>query len=123
MRPAERNPEIRPAAPELPLFEQAHARNSDPETSHAASRSVVNIGRVREQIRELFKAFPKGMTDEQMIYFFREMQRVRTDWKNASDSGLRSRRSELVTLGFVEDSGELGKTEMGNPAIIWRLRK
>lgn len=101
----------------MPLFEQAHARNSDPETSHAAASKVTNLGPVRDGIINALYTFGP-QTDEGLAAIFKKW----AAFPKCSPSGLRSRRSELVTLGFIEDSGEVGKTEFGNDAIIWRLK-
>jgi hypothetical protein len=38
----------------------------------------------------------------------------------ASPSGVRSRRAELVVLGFVEDTGTRRKLMSGRNAIVWK---
>lgn len=40
-----------------------------------------------------------------------------------SPSGLRTRRSELVERGLVEDTGERRETRFGNEATVWALTK
>ena len=117
MRPSERNPEIRPAAPSMPLFEQAHARASDPETSKSAARSVVNLGRTRDAILALLKAAGPA-TDEEIWDRYHVAYPSR---EAVSPSGLRSRRAELVRMGFVEACGE-GKTVSGRACTIWRIK-
>jgi hypothetical protein len=116
---SENNPEIRNTQREsasLPLFEQAHARNSDPITSHKAAATVVNIGPVREKIIHILTNCPRS--DEQIAerYFFCV---EKFGWPKCSPSGLRSRRSELVSMGFVESCGT-GKTLSGRDCQIWR---
>ena len=125
MKHAEKNPEIRRDT-DLPLFreqsfykfEQAHARASDPETSHKAAASVVNLGRTREGIIKILKLRP--CTDEQIAKDYEIL--VRTfGWPKRTASGLRSRRKELCNMGFVESCGE-GKTVSGRACQIWRLK-
>lgn len=41
-------------------------------------------------------------------------------WPTISDSGIRSRRAELVKWGLVEWSGAWGKTLNGGPSKIWQ---
>lgn len=109
--------------PKLPLFEQAHARNSDPETSHQAAKSVslTNPGRTREAIMAILKQ--EGPLTDEWIWSRYSLwyARGRTVPK-ASPSGLRSRRSELVRMGFVEACGT-GKTASGRACQIWSVKK
>lgn len=145
MKPAERNPEIRPNT-SLPLFEsglstpsfpsaqcetgteprrsanssvapgKAHARRSDPQTSHAAAASVVNLGRTKEMILAILRD-SGPCTDEGIIEAF---HRRTYPAITASDSGIRTRRSWLVANGFVEACGT-GETAAKRPCTIWRL--
>lgn len=41
-------------------------------------------------------------------------------WPTISDSGIRSRRAELVRWGLVEKTGAWGKTLNGGPSRIWQ---
>lgn len=112
----EHNPEIR-TRPELPLFEQAHARNSDPATSHKAAASVTNLGPTKDLILAILREFGP-MHDEAIIGAFRANRKYAP---NASDSGIRTRRSWLVDHGFIEDSGQRAKTASGRESIVWRI--
>lgn len=94
--------------------EQAPTRMSDPETSHKAAAKVVNLGRTRDWILAALRQGPK--TDEQIDEYFRCFVAF---W--VSPSGLRSRRSELVKLGLVCDSGQRAKTQSGRESIVWRI--
>jgi hypothetical protein len=42
-------------------------------------------------------------------------------WPEQTHSGLRTRRNELVTLGYLRDSGRKGETQAGGPSIVWEL--
>lgn len=112
---------------ELPLFEQAHARRTDPKTSHQAAASVVNIGPTREAILWILRKFGP-LTDERIAEVIESrpaglIDHLRTcSWWPNSPSGLRSRRAELVRLGFVEDSGHTGRTAAGRACTIWRIK-
>ena|SRR5580765_1551521 len=109
--------------------EQAHARKSDPETSHAASRSVVNLGRTRDAILKILSSGPR--TDEQIAESY-TFGCQRLNWPKRTPSGLRSRRSELVSMGFVEAAGGFnddgttwgitGKTASKRNCIVWKLK-
>lgn len=84
------------------------ARHTDPQTSHDAANSVVEVTKTQLAIYKLLK---KPMTDEQLVERYKAKA-----W--ASDSGIRSRRSELVELGLIERKSE-AKTRSGRKAIVW----
>ena len=94
----------------------AHARTLDPSTSHAAAASVRNITQTQDHILLLLN-FP--MTDDELVDAFYRMADS-NGWKQASPSGIRSRRAELVALGLVKDTGERRKTFSGRQAIVWQ---
>lgn len=96
----------------------ATARLTDPATSHMAAASITTeaITRTQAAILEILET-PK--TDEQILDRYRH--RVKQGiWSPVSESGLRSRRAELVARGLVEPKG-IGKTEFGRPCTIWGL--
>lgn len=104
--------------------DRAHARKSDGPNSHKAAQSVTNLGRTRDEILRILKHYGP-QADEQIIYAFRKcgMNAASTcELCRASDSGIRSRRSELVTMGFVHEVGT-GKTKSGRPCAIWALKE
>ena len=89
-----------------------HARSTDPHTSHAAAQSVANITPVK---RVILTALQTAMTDEQLVSLVQATQGLTF----ASESGIRSRRAELVAAGYVEDSGSRVKTTSGRQSILW----
>lgn len=107
------------APPEQRLPEQeprAHARTTDPETSHEAARSVTAFRPRWVAILDCFRAHGP-MTDEELA--------VRYEARGAtvpeqSPSGLRTRRSELVALGALAPVGQ-SKTEAGRSCIVWGI--
>lgn len=96
----------------------AHARNTDPATSHYAAESVTNITEVKRRILQTFEKYG-AMTDEQLIENYNKL------WGNsfkASVSGLRSRRCDLVREGYLEDKPRLkGSTISGRKATVFGL--
>jgi hypothetical protein len=94
----------------------ANARNTDIETSHEAAASVTNITPTREYI---LKALRKPRTDSEMIEFYRGLKKAPL----ASESGLRSRRAELVEMGLVRDSGKRVRLESGRYSVVWEVVK
>ena len=106
---------------ESTLFDQARARSTDPVTSHQAAASVENIGQTREAILKVLR--DNGpQTDTQIIKAYMDLWFGGRHMKLASPSGIRSRRSELVKMGFVEAAGT-GKTASGRNCIVWRIKK
>jgi hypothetical protein len=93
------------------------ARDTDPETSHAAAASVKSgtVLTVREQIVSVLKDYGPS-TDEQIRLRLRDRGVI------TSESGARTRRSELVKAGLVLDSGARSLTRANRKTIKWRAR-
>jgi hypothetical protein len=94
---------------------RAHARRSDPETSHAAAASVKNLTELQALILSALKDRP--CIDDVLI------ARINNSGLLASASGIRSRRSELVALGMVRDSGQRETLPSGRKSIVWEIAK
>lgn len=106
-------PYLHPPGTDDDLF--AHARRTDPDTSHSAAASVKNITTAHSQILGVLRGMGP-LTDEQ-IY-----QHMRLDLlAKISESGCRSRRSELVNMAMVRDSGERRLTKAGRKSIVWAI--
>ena len=118
-----------PQAEFLPT--KAHARTSDPSTSHAAAatldqetlrasqEAVLSVFRTYEQYREL----PYGMTGDEFAEIYPlARQRDPKAYPEQSPSGLRTRRRELVDMGFLLDTGQRRLLESGRWAIVWGIR-
>lgn len=98
----------------------ALARLTDPATSHEAAASVKDITATQNAILKLLSGMP--MSDEDLIFYYQQQVRMGADsydFPRASESGIRSRRAELVRLGRVVDTGERNITQSGRKAIIW----
>lgn len=94
-----------------------HARTTDPLTSHLAALSVANIEATKLVIKFLLMS-PK--TDQELIDEYMTGAQL-GKWPKASESGIRTRRSELVEAGEVEATGEKRKTESGRFANVWAM--
>ena len=95
------------------------AKHTDPETSHQAARSVGPWEAKQIAILTLFRNFGQdGFTNEKLVEAYRDLG-MGLPWQ--SDSGIRSRKAELVKQGRIIDSGERRKTIAGRNAIVWRL--
>lgn len=90
------------------------ARNTDPQTSHDAADSVRNLTPTQTYV---LKVLTKPRTDSQIIEAYRKLKRAPL----ASESGIRSRRAELVVRGLVVDSGDRGLTQFNRRSIVWGL--
>ena len=99
--------------------EEAHARRTDPETSHeaAASLSSDKIRRSQEEVLDAIKRLGR-CTDAEIIQSVYVHTRI-----GQSDSGIRTRRSELVAKGLVEFTGDFATTLGNRRTRIWRAVK
>ena len=88
-----------------------HARTTDPETSHEAARSVTNITPLKQ---EILQRLMTPMTDTDLYHLLTTSSRL-----IVTESGVRSRRAELVQAGLVKDTGERVKLATGRKAIVW----
>lgn len=88
-----------------------HARATDPETSHEAAQSVINITPLKQ---EILQRLMTPMTDADLIEVIRTGSRLLV-----TESGVRSRRAELVQAGLVKDTGARVKLATGRNAIVW----
>lgn len=101
---------------------QAHARTTDPHTSHDAAQSIS-----RDQLRASQTAVLRvlreyGPTSDYMLAENYDTARhMGYDLPRQSPSGLRTRRKELVAAGFVVDSGERVTLPSGRKAIVWQV--
>lgn len=93
-------------------------RTTDPRTSHEAEISITRVTPVKSAILRLLADSP--MHDEELVKRFRIMADAGLI-PMASESGIRSRRAELVEQGHVIDSGERTVTSMGRSTIVWQV--
>lgn len=92
-------------------------RTEDPSTSFQAAFSVQNISQTQHGILEILRAGAKN--DEQLVDAYNQLSSVGVV-PYASASGVRSRRAELVDMGWVEDTGDRVKMRSGRMSIVWR---
>lgn len=91
----------------------AHARRTDPQTSHDAARSVMDLNGKQTAVLTVIRQ-QGPMTDQEIAAAYR-----RTGGPKQSASGLRTRRAELVAAGLVIDSGARSATDSGRLAVVW----
>ena len=97
------------------------ARTTDPVTSHEAGASVKNITATQQAILDIFTSHSIALTDESLVSIYKRGTAHGLPY--ASESGIRSRRAELVKLGKLCDTGLRIKLYSGRNAILWGLAK
>lgn len=108
--------------------EAAHARRTDPQTSHDAARSISSDKIRASQQAVLDVLAQRGpMSDADLVDLYVSGWTRHTDPPEfvgplpmQSPSGIRTRRAELVELGKVVDSGERATLPSGRRAIVWK---
>ena len=96
----------------------AHARNSDPATSHLAAEAVGDTTQLQRHILILFEFAHNGLNDEQLIAMYTNAYSTAFP---ATESSIRSRRCELGVKGYIVDAGITRPTRTGNKSIVWKL--
>jgi len=99
-----------------------HARVTDPSTSHEAAESSSPEHTSKTQLAIMAILRYEPMTDLEIERAYRDLEDF-GDVPRASESGIRSRRAELVLKGLVEASGEYRPTPSGRKSIVWKLVK
>ncbi|WP_167131957.1 hypothetical protein [Paramicrobacterium chengjingii] len=98
---------------------EAHARNTDPETSHWAAAGVA-VSEVQARIIDVLEAhqqhYPLGLTDEKIEIEYRAMF-----GHDATEQSLRSRRAELVSKGLVAWTGFRARNIRNKWCRTWAL--
>lgn len=96
------------------------SRRTDPATSKAAGARHTG-DRVRPSQARVMAALRLygPQTDKELVELVKDMEREQGFQKVQSDSGVRSRRAELVKLGRVEPLGE--RVVDGYRCTVWGL--
>lgn len=90
------------------------ARRTDPVTSHLAADSVDNVTATQAYILRCLK---RPRNDSQLVQAYNAYKTA----PRASESGIRSRRAELVDRGLVVDTGRRVRLDSGRYSIVWGL--
>ena len=93
---------------------RAVARRTDPHTSWEAAASLKPkvLTKIQQEVLAYFRRVGRSI-DEQMIEAFRE--------RDYADSTVKTRRCELVRMGYLRNSGVVAVNRRGNNMIIWEL--
>lgn len=110
---------------ETSLFDQIadpnyRTRRTDPDTSREAAAAVENI---TERQAGVLRAFRRSgpMTDRTLVDVYTRLHALFPSlYPKQTESSLRTRRSELVKLGALVDSGEKETLDTGRKAKVWK---
>lgn len=103
---------------------QQRTRATDPDTSLSAAASL-DPDNLRENQAAVLKVIREcgPMTDVDLVERYeRSVREVIYGLPRQSQSGIRTRRAELVAGGLVEDTGERRRLESGRQAIVWAVK-
>lgn len=91
--------------------DRAHARRTDPETSHKAAEAVTpGLNAIQRQVEAFARTKLSGFLDRDLVEAFPDM----------GPSTLRTRRAELVARNIILDSGRRERPEgAASPHTIW----
>jgi hypothetical protein len=97
------------------------ARRADPATSHAAAAALTEaqVSAVQAAILDLFRRHGPQADHQWIPTYFRLA--AEGEVPPHSESGLRTRRRELVDAGHLRDSHRTAPTLGGHPAVVWEL--
>lgn len=96
----------------------AHARNTDPWTSHAAAATITPTKMRKTQAAVIAILKERGpSTDAEIAASYQTVQLLGAPPQSAS--GLRTRRAELVAAGLVVDTGTTRELPTGNRGKVW----
>lgn len=97
------------------MLKYPRARKHDRETSQLAALKIrPRLTQSRRDVLLLFD-WNKNLTDEELVEAYNKSQGLYPQ----SPSSIRSRRSELVYLGLVGDTGKRRKNKLHNSCIVW----
>lgn len=104
--------------PLTPVYTHTRARKTDPTTSHDAGTTVTTttINRTQQLIIDTLRN-EGPCTDEELCQHI-----AAATAQPVSVSGIRTRRSELVTAGIVVDTDTGRPTRTGRMAIVWGIK-
>jgi hypothetical protein len=95
-------------------IEKAHARRSDPDTSHASAAAFTEdrLTQIQRDVLDFFRSHGRA-TDEDIEDALSS--------KHPAFSTLRKRRTDLVQRGFLRDTGERRLNRNNRKMIVWEI--
>lgn len=112
--------------PEQASAPVAHARRTDRATSHEAALSVTpqltEYQKMVLRVIDHYYGLGQPFTDKVLVADYHRAweNRIGLDLMLQSESGIRTRRNELVAQGYVEDTGRTIRMGKRNHTL-WRL--
>lgn len=85
----------------------------------AATTPIAKLRASQARVLNMFKLYG-DMTDKQLKEYLHDAERGAGITKLMSDSGIRTRRSELVKAGLLRDTGRKAHQDGAN-CIVWGL--
>lgn len=100
---------------------RAHARTTDTATSQQAAASVVDLTDRQIEVLRLFHIHG-AMNDAWLVHLHRRAASIAgTPWLPQSESGIRTRRAELVDAGLIHDTGRWAETLSHRKSTVWAI--
>lgn len=88
-----------------PDTSEAHTRSGDPDTSRKAAATIDDLNDNQRAVLRVFEEWGRPMSDEQLQHRYEMAARAEL-LPRQSDSGVRTRRSELRDDGFLVEAGK-----------------
>lgn len=99
---------------------EAHARQGDPAESHTAAARVGHLTEGQTAVMVVLRMLGQPVLDEELVREYqRRFKALRAPQQ--TDSGVRSRRSELSNAGLLEQ-GENRKMSTGGTGRTWQIK-
>lgn len=97
-------------------------RKTDPETSVEAAASVQAKLRASQlAVLLVLGKYPMGATDTELVASYQKAMLYHELIPMQSESGIRTRRKELVERGLVMDTGDRDYLPSGRRSIRWKV--
>lgn len=100
----------------------ARARHTDPDTSHAAAATVGELTERQEAVITVFKMEARFLLDEELVAAYRSWQGS-MGLPSQTDSGIRSRRSEIFNERSLLEQGDKRRMTTGGLGRTFGLKE
>lgn len=97
----------------------ALARSTDPDTSHQAAVSLPDLRPSQDAVLRVLRGLAQA-TDVELVGAYKRAT-VRGEVPRQSESGIRTRRRELVVAGRVTPTSRRVPLDSGRMAQVWQV--